>query len=53
MAAGEGCDDGNLVDTDACVAGCKAAKCGDAIVQAGVDECDDGNMVNTDTCLNT
>ena len=52
MAAGEVCDDGNMVDTDACVA-CKAAKCGDGKVQAGVEECDDGNMVNGDGCENT
>ena len=46
-------DNGNVVDTDACTAMCKKAKCGDAAVQAGVEECDDGNMVQTDMCLNT
>ncbi|MBK9757384.1 MAG: DUF4215 domain-containing protein [Nannocystis sp.] len=48
----EACDDGNMVDTDACTKTCKAAKCGDGIVQAGVEDCDDGNMVDNDTCTN-
>jgi len=47
---GEACDDGNDVDTDACVA-CVAAVCGDGVVQAGVEVCDDGNAVNTDGCV--
>ena len=46
----EACDDGNQDDTDACVAGCKAAACGDGFQRAGVEGCDDGNLVNTDTC---
>ena len=37
---GEDCDDGNTVDTDACVA-CKAAVCGDGFVHAGVELCGD------------
>jgi cysteine-rich repeat protein len=28
------------------------AKCGDGVVQMGVEECDDGNMNNADTCSN-
>ena len=48
-----GLDFGNVVDTDACTAACKTAKCGDGVVQMNVDECDDGNMTNTDACLNT
>jgi cysteine-rich repeat protein len=38
--AGEDCDDGNTIDTDACVA-CKAAACGDGFVRAGVEVCGD------------
>lgn len=53
IVAGEACDDGNDVDTDACLAGCIAAKCGDGIVQAGVEDCDDGNEVDIDTCDTT
>ncbi|HVV88610.1 MAG TPA: DUF4215 domain-containing protein [Kofleriaceae bacterium] len=49
---GEACDDGNQVDTDACTNVCEAARCGDGIVEAGVEECDDMNMVNTDACTN-
>lgn len=49
-AANEACDDGNDIDTDACLVGCIAAKCGDAVVQAGVEDCDDGNEVNIDAC---
>ncbi len=44
---GEGCDDGNEVDTDSCVVGdfegpihCELARCGDGIVYAGVETCD-------------
>ncbi|HRI08574.1 MAG TPA: DUF4215 domain-containing protein, partial [Nannocystaceae bacterium] len=47
------CDDANMVETDACLATCKSAKCGDGLVQMGVEECDDGNMVDTDACINT
>ena len=45
---GEACDDGNTVNTDACLNSCKAARCGDAVVRTGVEECDDGNAVQTD-----
>lgn len=41
----EPCDDGNTVNTDACVtvAGeCKLAVCGDTFIAAGVEECDPG-----------
>ena len=31
----EECDDGNTVQTDACLNTCKSAKCGDAVVRAG------------------
>ena len=47
--AGEQCDDGNDVNTDAC-ASCKNATCGDGFVEAGVEECDDGNTDDTDAC---
>jgi cysteine-rich repeat protein len=42
VQAGEDCDDGNEVDTDACTNACTAAACGDAIVQDGVEACDAG-----------
>ncbi len=48
---GEECDDGNADDTDACLASCMAATCGDGAVQAGVEECDDGNAEDGDSCL--
>ena len=39
--------------TPTCVTNtCKAAKCGDGVVQAGVEQCDDGNLVDTDACTN-
>jgi cysteine-rich repeat protein len=34
------------------VVGCAAAKCGDGVVQAGVEECDDGNVNEEDGCDN-
>jgi cysteine-rich repeat protein len=51
---GEDCDDGNTIDTDACVA-CKAAACGDGVVHAGVELCGDApadacSNPNPDTC---
>ncbi len=39
---GEACDDGNEIDTDACLPDCTAASCGDGHVHAGVEVCDDG-----------
>ena len=37
---------GNAVDTDACLATCVAAACGDGVVQVGVEECDGGMIAN-------
>jgi cysteine-rich repeat protein len=48
---GEACDDGNGSNTDACLASCVLASCGDGFVFAGVEQCDDGNGSNTDACL--
>jgi cysteine-rich repeat protein len=50
--AGEECDDGNVDDTDGCVAGCLNATCGDGFVRTGVEACDDGNQDNADGCTN-
>ncbi len=47
---GEGCDDGNKVDTDDCTNDCQPATCGDGITWAGHEECDDGNSDDTDAC---
>lgn len=46
---GEECDDGNVVDTDACRNDCVLPICGDMIVDEGED-CDDGNNDDTDAC---
>jgi cysteine-rich repeat protein len=46
----EACDDGNEVNTDACVVGCRAATCGDGYVRAGAERCDDGNGDPFDSC---
>jgi cysteine-rich repeat protein len=48
----EACDDGNAVNTDACVGACQDASCGDGFTQAGVEACDDANASNTDACTN-
>ena len=57
---GEGCDDGNLVDTDACTKNCQNAACGDRILRAdlsagqlGFEACDDGNTIDQDECTNS
>ncbi|MBN2360008.1 MAG: hypothetical protein JXR83_11190 [Deltaproteobacteria bacterium] len=49
---GEECDDGNSDDTDACVAGCLDAVCGDGFVHVGFEQCDDHNFVEGDGCDN-
>ena len=49
---GEECDDGNTDPTDACTNTCQIARCGDGIVEVGVEQCDDGNRVNDDACSN-
>ena len=54
VSAGEACDDGNLVDTDACTSACKLATCGDGVVYAEMmEQCDDKNTDDTDACLGT
>lgn len=45
----EGCDDGNLVDDDACTNLCALASCGDGVLQPG-EACDDGDLDDTDAC---
>lgn len=44
------CEDGNTDDTDLCTSLCTLARCGDGVVQAGVEECDDGNLDRGDGC---
>ena len=55
----EACDDGNEIQTDACLNGCSIATCGDGQTrldlqqgQEGYESCDDSNEVNTDACTN-
>lgn len=57
--AGEGCDDGNLDETDDCLSTCLPARCGDGVVRLDLEDtspdyeaCDDGNAANNDACLN-
>jgi cysteine-rich repeat protein len=50
VEATEQCDDANTDDTDACRQDCRLARCGDGVVQAGVETCDDGNTVDGDGC---
>ena len=47
LDAQEACDDGNRDDADACV-NCQVARCGDGVVQLGVEGCDAGDDVNSD-----
>ncbi len=48
----EDCDDGNEVNTDACLNDCDDAGCGDGVVHEGVEACDDGNGEDNDACTN-
>ena len=55
---GEGCDDNNTDDTDACVLDCKIAVCGDGVIRTGVEQCDGdvdttGDGIPEDTCSDT
>ncbi len=51
--AGEECDDGNMVDTDACSNSCQIVDgCGDGNIDSG-EECDDNNLVSGDGCSST
>lgn len=53
LDVGEECDDANDDSTDDCTANCEEARCGDGIVQDGVEACDDGNEDDADsTCTN-
>ena len=46
--AGEGCDDGNGSENDACLTTCRANTCGDGFLHLASEECDDGNADNDD-----
>ncbi len=49
IQAGEQCEDGNLVDDDACGNDCLLNFCGDGELRAD-EQCDDGNTVDGDGC---
>jgi cysteine-rich repeat protein len=60
IAAGEQCDDGNVLNTDQCTQLCELARCGDGFRRLdlepedeGYERCDDGNARNDDDCLTT
>lgn len=51
----EECDSGIFnsdTEIDACRTDCRAARCGDTVIDTG-EGCDDGNNSNTDACLNS
>ncbi len=52
VEADEACDDGNADNSDDCLDSCEMARCGDGVIQSGVEECDDGNDIDGDDCLN-
>ncbi len=49
LDSGETCDDGNLLDSDACTSVCRSARCGDGLIEAGVEQCD-GNALGGASC---
>jgi cysteine-rich repeat protein len=51
VSAGEGCDDGNIIDGDGCDATCMPTGCGNGVVTFP-EVCDDGNLENGDGCDN-
>lgn len=52
IGPGEGCDDANVVNDDACNNACLPTSCGDGAPNNG-EQCDDGNGDNTDACPQT
>ena len=57
LDTGEACDDGNDLDTDACLSDCTLAACGDGIRRTdlsvgdlGFESCDDGNDDDFEAC---
>lgn len=51
LDAGEFCDDGNEVDTDACHNDCNInGVCGNGVIEGGYETCDDGNTNDGDDC---
>lgn len=48
--AGEQCDDGNAIETDACPSTCYSAICGDGFIRANLEQCDDANTIQGDGC---
>jgi cysteine-rich repeat protein len=53
VEAPEECDDGNAMNNDACIVGCKAATCGDGFIEQDVEQCDDKNTILADMCWPT
>ncbi len=49
VSSGEQCDDGNPINTDACLDTCLDAFCGDGFLRAS-EQCDDGNTIAGDGC---
>lgn len=47
----EQCDDGNSSNSDACLANCTLAFCGDGFVHVGFEQCDDANDTPNDDCV--
>ncbi len=46
VEGGEQCDDGNDINTDACV-NCQNSRCGDGFTRAGIESCDAGTANGT------
>ncbi|MCP4448146.1 MAG: hypothetical protein GY811_22835 [Myxococcales bacterium] len=47
VSAGEQCDDGDASNTDACLADCSIAFCGDGFTRTGVEDCDEAGESST------
>ncbi len=44
VETGEECDDGNVINTDACTSQCDNAVCGDGIIRIGIEQCEGSNL---------
>ena len=48
----EQCDDGDILDDNACTSACKPNVCGDGFTWLDVEDCDDANASDSDECKN-
>lgn len=51
IEAPEGCNDGNLINEDACLNNCQPAHCGDGVIWSDIESCDPTSAQPTPKCV--